>query len=133
MDIPGGESCLSAAPLVEEAIKEVNMTRRTITIIAALLSPITCSTGLAYVYGGSNLTFNGHPKFSPYVYPSRPYSKDQWAWDNYRNDVERYRREAQEYIENAENDIERTQIAIKNAINDANRVVNEYNAAVRGY
>ena len=88
-----------------------------------------------YVIGSSNLGFSGYPSFeSKTSKPNKPYSKDEWAANQYRIDVERYVRESKDYIEAAENDIKRIKEEQSKAVDAANAVVREYNSYIRyGY
>nr|WP_307773035.1 hypothetical protein [Providencia stuartii] len=86
----------------------------------------------SYVYGGSNFYGSNYPSFND-IEPSRPFTDDQFSWQNYKNEVERYVNKAKEYADNANNDIQRIQEEKSRAIESANRVVDEYNRNVRGY
>ncbi|MDW4578491.1 hypothetical protein [Atlantibacter hermannii] len=84
----------------------------------------------AAVYGGTNLGYSGYPEFDERE-PSPPVTDDQYAWEAYRQEVDRYTEQAKEYLENSSNDIKRIQEAQEEAIEKANRVVREYNSQVR--
>ncbi|WP_227414481.1 hypothetical protein [Serratia sp. X3] len=86
----------------------------------------------ASVYGGSNLSYSGYPEFNDFP-PSAPYGNDQYAWDNYKQEVEDYVRKAKEYISYADNDMERINEGKQAAIRKANNAVEEYNRSVKGY
>ncbi|CAH5653598.1 hypothetical protein AI2983V1_2756 [Enterobacter cloacae] len=86
----------------------------------------------ATVFGGSNLSFSGYSEFSDSE-PSPPYDRSEYSMQVYKNDVERYIQNAKEYTENADNDIKRIREAQEDAIQKANRVVEEYNRTARGY
>ncbi|MDQ9128735.1 hypothetical protein RDT67_20155 [Serratia fonticola] len=86
----------------------------------------------AVVYGGTNLGFSGYPEFSE-IEPVPPYSKDQWAWDSYKRDVEDYVQKAKDYTDDANSDISRINEAKEETIRKANDVVEEYNRNARGY
>ncbi|UXA32816.1 hypothetical protein KZA80_10745 [Proteus terrae] len=86
----------------------------------------------SYVYGGSNLYGSNYPSFND-MEPSRPYTDDQYSWQNYKNEAERYVDAAKEYVDKANNDIQRIQEAKSEAIENANRIIEEYNRNVRGY
>lgn len=92
-----------------------------------LLLPIVSH---AAVYGGSNLGFGGYPEFDEQE-PSPPFTDDQYAWESYRQEVDRYTEQAKEYLENSSNDIKRIQEAQEDAIEKANQAVREYNSQVR--
>ena len=79
-----------------------------------------CLPGLAWAfYGSSNLGGLGYP--DPRCRkPYSPYSNDQYAWDNFRREVDEYGRCIEDYVEAAEND--RADILQK-----ANTAVREYN------
>ncbi|MBX8628454.1 hypothetical protein I6O00_12400 [Enterobacter hormaechei] len=51
----------------------------------------------------------------------------------YKSEVERYIQNAKDYTENAGNDMKRIQESQDDAIQKANRVVEEYNQTARGY
>lgn len=51
----------------------------------------------------------------------------------YKRDVERFIQNAKDYTENADNDVKRIREAQEDAIQKANRVVEEYNRTARGY
>lgn len=51
----------------------------------------------------------------------------------YKRDVERYIQDAKDYTENANNDMKRIREAQDDALEKANRVVEEYNRTARGY
>lgn len=90
-----------------------------------LLSLLTPSICFGY-YGGSNLSFSGYPSYDERS-PMKPYSNDEYSQNRYKNDVERYVKDAEDYIENANNDIQKIKAAQQEAINNANRVIQEYN------
>ena len=93
---------------------------------ALLLIALVPQVVSAAVFGGSNLGYGGYPEFTQ-MEPTPPYSNDQYAWDNYRREVERYTSDVKEYLEDANNDMKRIQEAQQEAIDKANRVVEEYN------
>lgn len=86
----------------------------------------------ATVFGGSNLGFSGYPEFSDSE-PTPPYDRSEYSMQAYKNDVERYIQNAKDYTENAGNDMKHIQESQDDAIQKANRVVEEYNRTVRGY
>ncbi|HCL5740712.1 TPA: hypothetical protein RCG93_004366 [Enterobacter roggenkampii] len=86
----------------------------------------------ASVFGGSNLGFSGYPEFSDSE-PTPPYNRDEYSMGAYKRDVERYIQNAKDYTENANNDMKRIREAQDGALEKANRVVEEYNRAARGY
>jgi hypothetical protein len=92
------------------------------------------SAAFGYVYGSTNLSF-GYPSFSSKTSkPSKPYAKDEYSIQRYKIAVDGYVREAKEYVEAGNNDIKRVQEAKAEAIEEANRVVDEYNIFIRtGY
>ena len=85
--------------------------------------------GWGYVYGGTNLGFQGYPSLNSSS-PSPPFSKDSYWVESYKNEVEIYIDETESYVENAKNDIKRIQEAMEEAIRSANNVVDEYNLFV---
>lgn len=106
--------------------------RGAIIIFAALLLSIA-SAATGFVIGGSNLGFLGYTAFSQ-IAPSKPYVKDQWAAQNYEQEVRSYRNAAIRYIEDANNDIKRIREEANNAARKADSVTDEYNNWVRtGY
>ncbi|HEM8492623.1 TPA: hypothetical protein U2Q18_003703 [Citrobacter koseri] len=86
----------------------------------------------ATVFGGSNLGFSGYPEFSD-AEPTPPYNRDEYSMGAYKRDVERFIQNAKDYTENADNDVKRIREAQEDAIQKANRVVEEYNRTARGY
>ncbi|EPY1262782.1 hypothetical protein [Klebsiella pneumoniae] len=86
----------------------------------------------AIVMGGSNLGFSGYPEFSE-IAPTPPYSDDQYAWDSYRREVAEYAEKAKQYLEDSNSDMKRIQESQQEAIDKANRVVEEYNRKAKGY
>jgi peptidoglycan hydrolase CwlO-like protein len=105
----------------------VDMNKFPFLVFAVVALVLTLSSGcVGYVLGGSNLGYGGYPSFNGYE-PSAPFTKEPYAVDMYRSEVESYKQEAENYIENAENDIQMIQEAISDAIYDVNRVVDEYN------
>ena len=86
----------------------------------------------ASVFGGSNLGFSGYPEFSDSE-PSPPYNRDEYSMGAYKRDVERYIQNAKDYTENANNDMKRIREAQDDALEKANRVVEEFNKTARGY
>lgn len=99
------------------------------TLLVLLSVPFASS---AVVYGGSNLGFGGYPEFSE-IAPTAPYSDDQYAWENYRRQVDDYTEKAKQYIDDSNSDMKRIQEAQQDAIQKANDVVEEYNRKVRSY
>lgn len=101
------------------------------TVVFVLGISATATAG-AYVIGGSNFTMSRYPEpdcDAPYSKPTRPYSDDKWAIDQYNREVERYnddlrefRRCGVEYIENANNDIRRIQEAVQDLVSESNRL-----------
>lgn len=79
-----------------------------------------------YVIGNSNLSLGRYPEFDGYA-PRPPYSKDQYSYDQYRQEVQEYVRSAKEYAEACENDAKRAYEAAEDAINKANEAVREFN------
>ena len=86
----------------------------------------------ATVFGGSNLGFSGYPEFSDSE-PTPPYDRNEYSMQAYKSEVERYIQNAKDYTENAGNDMKRIQESQDDAIQKANRVVEEYNQTPRGY
>ncbi|HDW3536670.1 TPA: hypothetical protein RMN37_001625 [Escherichia coli] len=95
---------------------------KTVLLLIALVPQVAS----AAVFGGSNLGYGGYPEFTQ-MEPTPPYSNDQYAWENYRREVERYTSDVKEYLEDANNDMKRIQEAQQEAIDKANNVVEEYN------
>ncbi|HEJ6922027.1 TPA: hypothetical protein SMI11_002778 [Serratia marcescens] len=99
----------------------------------AIVCILQLSPGVhASVSGGSNLSYSGYPEFNVLL-PSSLYGNDQYAWDNYKQEVEDYVRKAKEYISYADNDIERIDEEKQAVIRKANNVVEEYNRSVKAY
>lgn len=96
-----------------------------------------CSTSIAFgfVIGGSNLGVMGYPSFSSthYSTPAIPYNRDRFSADQYEQEVNNYVRDAKEYIEFADNDISRIKDEKREAIDQANRVIRDYNNYINGY
>lgn len=88
--------------------------------------------GNASVFGGSNLGYSGYPEFSDSE-PRPPYNRDEYSMGAYKRDVERYIQNAKDYTENANNDMKRIRKAQDDALEKANRVVEEFNKTARGY
>jgi hypothetical protein len=86
----------------------------------------------ASVFGGSNLGFSGYPEFSDSE-PSPPYNRDEYSMGAYKRVVERYIQNAKDYTENANNDMKRIREAQDDALEKANRVVEEFNKTAQGY
>lgn len=105
----------------------MKLTLQALPLLSVLLMPTAC---LATVFGGSNLGFGGYPEFSE-VAPTPPYTNDQYAWENYKQEVDAYTAKAKQYLEDANYDIQRIQEAQQDAINKANAAVQEYNNQVR--
>lgn len=101
-------------------------------IIIFLIAIFMSCTASAYVMGGSNLGFTGYPEFSD-MEPNLPFGDDQFAMENYRREVANYVDKAKQYVDNSNSDIQRIKEAQQEAIDKANRVVEEYNRKVRGY
>ena len=104
---------------------------RKATLLAAVLILCFASASLGFVMGGSNLDFMGYPKFDKRS-PSKPYTRDQYAAQNYENETRAYLRAVDTYIENAKSDIERIREEIKEAARAADSAVNSYNNWARG-
>lgn len=104
-------------------MKEIFSTLLISGVLAVCSIPMSAQ---AYLYEGSNLDFTGYPEFNPTT-PYAPYTKDEYNYNNYKNDVERYEAKAKEYLENADNDIKRIIEAKQEAVEKANRVVEEFN------
>ena len=86
----------------------------------------------ATVFGGSNLGFSGYPEFSDSE-TAPPYDGIEYSMQAYKSEVERYIQNAKDYTEHAGNDMKRIQESQDDAIQKANRVVEEYNQTARGY
>lgn len=99
------------------------------TLLVLLFVPLASS---AIVMGGSNLGFGGYPEFTE-IAPTPPYSDDQYAWENYRRQVDDYTEKAKQYLEDSNSDMERIKEAQQDAIRKANDAVEEYNRKARGY
>ncbi|WP_421781824.1 hypothetical protein [Kiloniella litopenaei] len=95
-------------------------------LISFVLVLLSASTSIAYIYGGTNFSYNGYPDHTcraPYSKPVKPYTFNyQWEIDQYNSEVEKYNFELkryfnciEEYVDSASNDIER----IKEKANDA--------------
>ncbi|EUB38321.1 hypothetical protein HMPREF1502_5744 [Klebsiella sp. AS10] len=65
--------------------------------------------------------------------PSPPYTDDQYAWENYRRQVADYTEKAKQYLEDSNSDMKRIQESQQEAIDKANRVVEEYNRKAKDY
>lgn len=86
-------------------------------LIALVIFSLWCSSiAFAYVYGGSNLGFNGYPAFSSYL-----------SYSPSRYEIEQYISDAKEYVENCSYDIQRIQEAQTAAIDEANNAIHRYN------
>lgn len=92
-------------------------------LASALLLLFSVSSSQAYVFGGSNLTFNEYPEMSDFDKPSSYSVPSEY-------ELERYQEALLEYLENANNDIRRIQEAQDKAIEEYNEAVRRYN---RGY
>lgn len=77
----------------------------------------------AMIFGPSNFDMFGYPKPKCYA-PSPPYSDDDWAWTNFKSEVESYRMCIERYVEAADNDIRLIR-------EQANEAVQEYNYFIR--
>lgn len=106
------------------------MRKLSLSLIVFLLA--LPSVASATVFGGSNLGFSGYPEFSDSE-PTPPYDRNEYSMQAYKSDVERYIQNAKDYTENANNDMKRIREAQDDVIQNANRVVEEYNRTVRGY
>lgn len=99
-------------------------------LLSLLVLLFCASLLLAYVLGGSNLSYSGYPKFSNYP-PSEPYVFNEkvsnYEFDSYRNEVMRYVDAAEKYIENGNNDIKRISECQDEAIRKANEAVDKFN------
>ena len=102
-------------------------------IIALLVFVAVCIFALyAYVIGGSNLSLGKYPSFSK-MKPSKPYTSyngtvSRSQYESYKREVEAYIDAAEDYIDNGNNDIKRIQDAQSTVVQDANKVVDEYNS-----
>lgn len=108
----------------------MKLTKITLCLIAIIISSTSIAFG--YVIGSSNFGIMGYPEFRAYK-PHPPYSKDSYAVQNYRREVNNYVDEAKKYLESANNDIDRIYDAKENAIKESNNVVDEFNRFVSGY
>ncbi len=79
----------------------------------------------AFLYGPSNLPIP-YPEFSKSK-PIEPISKNQSDFDYFKMEVEDYVRAAKEYVESANNDIKDIQDKQQEAIDNANRVIQDFN------
>lgn len=102
--------------------------------IAFLFISCLASASLGYfVGGGSNLVGYRYPAFNAFE-PSKPFAKDDFSLNRYKDQVQDFRDEAEQYIENAKNDIKRIQAEMGTAIDITNEVVDKYNSFIRyGY
>lgn len=107
----------------------VNMNKKMIACIGFLMCVGSCNS-LAYVPGGTNLSYGGYPDFSEMT-PSKPFQIDEFSFNSYKMDVKRYVRKSQEFVENGDNDIKRIREQQQDAIDKANRVINEFNSWAR--
>ena len=96
------------------------------SFITALALTVLASSSFAFVPGGSNLGPLGYPEFDE-MEPSAPFSRDKYAYDNYRFEVEQYVEAARKYVENANNDAQRAQEAAEEAIDKANQAIDDFN------
>jgi len=97
------------------------------TLLAVCMLALGAVVAFAFVSGFSNL-YGPYPSFSSKAMrPHKPFSKDKWALDSYRRDVEQYVEDANNYIRAASNDIDSINDAMRDARNEANQVVSEYN------
>jgi len=92
------------------------------------------SAAVGYVSSSSNLDF-GYPTFRSKVRkPIKPYSKDPYLMQSYRQEVEQYVEDSKKYIKAGNSDIEQIAEEKAAAVRSANEVVSEYNSFVRfGY
>ncbi len=106
-----------------------------VVLVAVLALSSTMSMALGYVIGDSNLGFMGYPSFSSkQTKPRKPYSKDEWALDSYRREVERYVEASKEYVNACNGDMESIRDEKSKAIRESNAVIDEYNSFIRnGY
>ncbi len=111
------------------------MISKKIIVLAVATAILLCSSSIALgiVFGSSNLGILGYPKFSPHIYPSKPYSMDQYFVNQYESDVKQYVRVAKDYIEAANNDVKRINENIDEVTTKTNSIIQEYNQFVRGY
>ncbi len=86
--------------------------------LVVLVSTYLTGTAFAIVFGPSNLPLMGYPDHRCYA-PSRPYSNDRYAWDNFRDDANQYIDCINDYVEAGNNDIRRIQDAQRDALNEA--------------
>lgn len=100
--------------------------------LLGLLCAIAVTPSYAYVGYGSNLSGLGYPEFREWE-PNRPYTRDESSYEQYRREVEAYVEAAEKYAKNCQADIEDARQKQNNAIDKANRVVEEFNSWVRGY
>ena len=106
------------------------MKRKIFVLILLIIVSVGFISG--YSFGRSNL-YGMYPAFSKMT-PMKPFNRDSFMVNNYKNDVTNYVKEAKEYVEAANNDISTINDEIDNAITKANRVVDEYNNWARyGY
>lgn len=104
--------------------------RTTLLFTSTLL--LIASPALGYFYGSGNL-IGLYPTFNNMT-PSAPYSRDEYSFNRYRDEVKRYVKAAEEYVDNANNDIRQIQDAKSEAIDKANAAVKRFNDwASRGY
>lgn len=95
-------------------------------LFSVLIVGIFPSFASAYVVGPSNLTLGQYDEFSK-IKPTEPYDRNRNSYDMYRSDVEDYVRAAKEYVGACDNDIERIREAQQEAIDNANRVIRDFN------
>lgn len=86
---------------------------------------VTATTS-AYVIGGSNLYSYNYPSFDKFK-PSAPYDRSEFSFNHYRDQVERYVDDGKEYLESANNDMKRIAEAKDEAVENINRVIEEFN------
>lgn len=83
----------------------------------------SANTAQAYLYGTSNLMLGGYPD-PECRQPTPPYVDDEFSWQLFQTEADRYRKCVSDYVEAAENDS-------KAALEKANEAVRKYNSFVK--
>lgn len=100
-----------------------------------LLIGVCCAIVFPSFSYGSNLVYFDYPSFNKYA-PSAPYTRDEWAFNQYKREVEDYVEEAQRYVDYANDDKQTVIYEIQNkqrdAIRKANEAVEEFNRWANG-
>lgn len=104
-------------------------------VVLVLIMSIALFSLFAYVFGGTNLGISGYPSYNctkpNKMYTSYTNTVSKSQYESYKRSVESYIEGAEEYIENCNSDIKRIQEAQKEALDSANKIIEEYNSWLR--